>query len=171
MIKRRTFIAGLGSAAAWPVLARAQQGAPIRRIGVLMNGTAVEATSQAELAAFVQGLRQLGWIDGQNLRIEVRWGGPDLTVQRIYAAQLIGLKPDVILVAATPGLRVIREATSTVPVVFVRVSDPVAQGFVADLRRPGGNITGFSSYEEFDRLRTLMADLVRRRVAVIVTPG
>ena len=147
MIKRRTFIAGLGSAAAWPVLARAQQGAPIRRIGVLMNGTAVEATSQAELAAFVQGLRQLGWIDGQNLRIEVRWGGPDLTVQRIYAAQLIGLKPDVILVAATPGLRVIREATSTVPVVFVRVSDPVAQGFVADLRQPGGNITGFSAYE------------------------
>ena len=145
MIKRRTFIAGLGSAAAWPVLARAQQGAPIRRIGVLMNGTAVEATSQAELAAFVQGLRQLGWIDGQNLRIEVRWSGPGLTLKRIYAAQLIGLMPDVILVAATRNLKAVREATSIVPVVFVRVSDPVVQRFIADLRRPGGNITGFSS--------------------------
>jgi putative ABC transport system substrate-binding protein len=119
----------------------------MRRIGVLMNTTAVEATSQAELAAFVQGLRQLGWIDGQNLRMDVRWSGDNDTLGRIYAAQLIGLMPDVILVAATGNLRVIREATSTVPVVFVRVSDPVAQGFVADLRRPGGNITGFSAYE------------------------
>jgi putative ABC transport system substrate-binding protein len=128
-------------------VARAQQGDRVRRIGVLMNGTAVEATSQAELAAFVQGLRQLGWIDGQNVRIEVRWGGPDPTLQRIYAAQLIGLMPDVIVAASTPSLTVIREATSTMPVVFVRVSDPVAQGFVADLRQPGGNITGFSAYE------------------------
>jgi putative ABC transport system substrate-binding protein len=144
-MRRRTFIAGLGSAAAWPLAARAQQGGRVRRIGVLMNGTAVEATSQAELAAFEQGLRQLGWIDGQNARIEVRWSGPDPTLQRIYAAQLIGLMPDVILVASTPNLTVIREATSTVPVVFVRVSDPVAQGFVADLRQPGGNLTGFSA--------------------------
>src|SRR6516162_9549342 len=104
MIGRREFITGLGSTAALPVAARAQQGDRVRRIGVLMNGTAVEATSQAELAAFVQGLRQLGWIDGQNVRIEVRWGGPDLTLKRIYAAQLIGLMPDVILVAATPNL-------------------------------------------------------------------
>ena len=144
-MKRRTFIAGLGSAAAWPLASGAQQGGPMRRIGVLMDGTAVQASYQAELAAFVQGLRKLGWIDGQNLRIEVRWSGPDLTVKRIYAAQLIGLMPDVILVAATRNLKAVREATSIVPVVFVRVSDPVVQGFVADLRRPGGNITGFSS--------------------------
>jgi putative tryptophan/tyrosine transport system substrate-binding protein len=144
---RREFIVGLGSAAAWPLMARAQQGAPMRRIGVLLNGTAVDATSQAELAAFVQGLRQLGWIDGQNLRMDVRWSGGAPTLGRIYTAQLIGLMPDVILVASTPNLRVIREATSTVPVVFVRVSDPVAQGFVADLRQPDGNITGFMAYE------------------------
>jgi len=146
-MRRREFIAGLGSAAAWPVAARAQQPERMRRIGVLMDGTAVQASFQAELAAFKQGLRQLGWIDGQNLRIEVRWSGPGLTLKRIYAAQLIGLMPEVILVASTAGLTVIREATSTVPVVFVRVSDPVAQGFVADLRQPGGNITGFSAYE------------------------
>jgi putative ABC transport system substrate-binding protein len=148
-MRRREFIAGLGSAvAAWPIAARAQQGGPMRRIGVLMDGTAVQARRQAELAAFVQGLRQLGWIDGQNLRIEVRWiGPPDLTLKRIYVAQLMGLMPEVVLVASTPGLTVIREATSTLPVVFVRVSDPVAQGFVADLRQPGGNITGFSAYE------------------------
>ena len=143
---RREFIAGVGSAAAWPVLARAQQ-PQVRRIGVLLNGTAVQSASQAELAAFVQGLRQLGWIDGQNVRMEVRWSGPDPTLGRIYAAQLIGLMPDVILVAATRNLKAVREATSIVPVVFVRVSDPVVQGFVADLRRPGGNITGFSSHE------------------------
>ena len=146
-MKRRTFIAGLARAAAWPIVARAQQGGPMRRIGVLMNGIAVQAIYQAELAAFVQGLRRLGWIDGQNLRIDVRWSGPDLAVKRIYAAQLIGLMPDAILVPSTPNLRVIREATSTVPVVFVRVSDPVAQGFVANLRQPGGNITGFMAYE------------------------
>ena len=145
-MRRREFIAGLGGAAAWPLAARAQQ-TQVRRIGVLLNGTAVESASQAELAAFVQGLRQLGWIDGQNVRMEVRWSGPDPTLGRIYAAQLIGLMPDVILVAATRNLKAVREATSIVPGVFVRVSDPVVQGFVADLRRPGGNITGFSSYE------------------------
>ena len=146
-MRRRDFIAGLSSAAAWPVAARAQERERVRRIGVLMDGTAVQASYQAELAAFVQGLRKLGWIDGQNLRIDVRWSDPDLAVKRIYAAQLIGLMPDAILVPSTPNLRVIREATSTVPVVFVRVSDPVAQGFVANLRQPGGNITGFSAYE------------------------
>jgi putative ABC transport system substrate-binding protein len=115
-MRRRDFVAGLGSAAALPVVARAQQGDRVRRIGVLMDGTAVQASFQAELAAFVRGLSQLGWIDGQNLRIEVRWSGPGLTPKRIYAAQLIGLMPEVILVASTAGLTVIREATSTVPV-------------------------------------------------------
>jgi ABC-type uncharacterized transport system substrate-binding protein len=102
---------------------------------------------QTYLASFVQGLRQLGWTEGQNLRIDVRWSAGDAELARTYAAQLIGLMPDVILASTTINLTMIRQATSTVPVVFVGVSDPVAQGFVASMRQPGGNITGFSIYE------------------------
>jgi putative ABC transport system substrate-binding protein len=146
-LKRRNFLTLLGgAAAAWPLAARAQQPG-MRRIGVLMNGAATETIYQSYLAAFVQGLRQLGWAEGQNLRIDVRWNAGDTELSRIYAAQLIGLMPDVILASSTTNLTVIRQATSTVPVVFVLVSDPVAQGFVASLTRPGGNITGFANYE------------------------
>jgi putative ABC transport system substrate-binding protein len=99
------------------------------------------------VAAFIQGLRQLGWIEGQNLRVEVRWSAGNAELARTYAAQLIGLTPDVILAASTTNLTAIRQVTSTVSVVFVSVSDPVAQGFVASVRQPGGNITGFSGYE------------------------
>src|SRR5262249_11947290 len=147
MMRRRTFITLLGGAAAWPLAARAQQPAQVRRIGVLMNSTATDATWQSYFAAFVQGLRQLGWIEGQNLRIDTRWSAGDAALARIYAAQLIGLTPDVILASSTTNLTVIQQATSTVPVVFIQVSDPVAQGFVANITRPGGNLTGFSMYE------------------------
>ena len=173
-MKRRTFIAGVGSSAAWPVMARAQQGSRVRRIGVLMDGSAAEASYESELAAFEQGLRQFGWVEGQNLRMEVRWSGGDPALGRIYVAQLIGLMPDVILTASTPNLTVIREATSIVPVVFVRVSDPVAQGFVNDLRQPGGNLTGFSAYEFaiggkwLDLLKKIAPAL--SRVAVMFNP-
>ena len=146
-MRRREFIAGLGSAAAWPVTAWAQQGAQMRRIGVLMSAAATETEFRSNLAAFTRGLRQLGWIEGQNLQIDVRWNAGDAELARIYAAQLIGLMPDVILVASTIGLTTIRQATSTVPVVFVQVADPVAQGFVGSVRRPSGNITGFSLME------------------------
>ena len=146
MMRRRTFITLLGGAAAWPLAARAQQGERMRRIGVLMNSTATDAW-QSYHAAFVQGLRQLGWIEGQNLRIDTRWSAGDAALARIYAAQLIGLTPDVILASSTTNLTVIQQATSTVPVVFIQVSDPVAQGFVANVTRPGGNLTGFSQYE------------------------
>ena len=95
----------------------------------------------------MQGLRQLGWTEGQNLRIDVRWSAADAELARVYAAQLIGLMPDVILAVSTTNLTVIRQATSTVPVVFTQVSDPVAQGFVASPTKPGGNLTGFSQYE------------------------
>ena len=146
-LKRRDFITLLGgAAAAWPVAARAQS-SPVRRIGVLMNGTATDTTLQSYLAAFAQGLRQLGWIEGQNLRIDTRWSAGDAALARIYAAQLIGLTPEVILASSTTNLMVIQQATSTVPVVFIQVSDPVAQGFVANVTRPGGNLTGFSQYE------------------------
>jgi putative ABC transport system substrate-binding protein len=147
-MRRRDFVVGLGSvAAAWPLAARAQQAGGVRRIGVLMSAAATETEFQSNLAAFTQGLRQLGWVEGQNLRVGVRWNAGNAGLSQTYAAQLIGLMPDVILVASTTNLTAIRQATSTVPVVFVSVSDPVAQGFVASVRQPGGNITGFSRYE------------------------
>ena len=147
MIRRREFTTLLASAAAWPLAARAQQGGRMRRIGMLMNGPATDAELQSHLAAFVHGLRQLGWIEGQNLRVDIRWPPGDAALAQTYAAQLIGLMPDVILAVTTVNLEVVRQATSTVPVVFVRISDPVAQGFVASLPKPGGNLTGFSGTE------------------------
>jgi ABC transporter substrate binding protein len=102
---------------------------------------------QSYLAAFVQGLHQLGWTDGQNIRVDIRWNAGDAALARIYAAQLIGLTPDVILASSTTNLTVIQQATNTIPVVFVSVSDPVAQGFIASVTKPGGNLTGFSMYE------------------------
>jgi putative tryptophan/tyrosine transport system substrate-binding protein len=178
MIKRREFIAGLGGAAASaaisPHAAHAQQPERMRRIGVLVNGAATETVSQSYVAAFTQGLRQLGWTEGQNLRIDVRWIAGDAGLARSYAAQLIGLMPDVILAATTPNLMALRQATSTVPVVFVSVSDPVAQGFVASVRQPGGNITGFSAYEFstggkwLDLLKEIAPGLAR--VAVMFNP-
>src|SRR5262249_8151184 len=173
-LKRREFIAVIGGAAAWPLAARAQQPERVRRIGVLMNGIATQATLQSYLAAFVQALRQTGWIEGQNLGIDVRWNAGDAALARIYAAQLIGLKPDVIVAASTTNLTVVQEATSTIPVVFTQVSDPVAQGFVASLTRPGGNLTGFGAYEFsiggklLDLLKEIAPALVR--VAVVFNP-
>jgi putative tryptophan/tyrosine transport system substrate-binding protein len=146
-MRRREFIAGLGGAAALPLAARAQQPGGVRRVGVLMNSVATDTEFQSYVAVFIRGLRQFGWVEGQNLRVDVRWNAGNAGLSQTYAAQLIGLMPDVILVASTTNLTAIRQATSTVPVVFVSVSDPVAQGFVASVRQPGGNITGFSRYE------------------------
>ena len=112
-----------------------------------MNGAATEAGPQSYLAAFVQALHQLGWIGGKTVQIEVRWNAGDAAPAKIYAAQLIGLQPDVLVAASTTNLIVVREATNTIPVVFLQVSDPVAQGFVASITHPGGNLTGFSAYE------------------------
>jgi putative ABC transport system substrate-binding protein len=146
-MRRREFIAGLSLAAAWPLAARAQQPGGVRRIGVLMNGVATDSEFQSHVAVFIQGLRQLGWIEGQNLRVDLHWNAGNAGLAQTYATQLIEEMPDVILVASTTNLTAIRQATSTVPVVFVSVSDPVAQGLVASVRQPGGNITGFSRYE------------------------
>jgi putative ABC transport system substrate-binding protein len=145
-MRRRQFIAGLGSAAAWPVVARARQADRVRRIGVLMDGAAT-GEYQSYLATFIQGLQQLGRIDGQNVHIDVRWNGGDAALARTYAAELIGLMPDVILAVSTVNLIPFKQVTGTVPVVFVAVADPVAQGFVASMRQPGGNLTGFSQRE------------------------
>jgi putative ABC transport system substrate-binding protein len=173
MIKRRQFIAGLGSAAAWPVLVRAQQGERVRRIGVLMNGAATAAAGQSYVKSFIQALGQSGWVDGQNVRVDMRWSAGDATLARLYAAQLIGLMPDVIFAVSTTNLMAIREATNAVPVVFSSVSDPVEQGFVASLTKPGGNITGFTAFEfsiggKWLSLRELAPGLTR--VAVMFNP-
>ncbi len=134
-MRRRDFVTLLGGAAAWPVTARAQSSGGARRVGVLMNTAATNAGFQSYLAAFIQGLRQQGWTEGQNLRIDVRWNAEDAELTRVFAAQLIGLMPDVILAASTANLAMIQQVTNTVPVVFVLVSDPVAQGFVPSLKR------------------------------------
>jgi putative ABC transport system substrate-binding protein len=147
-MKRRDFITLVGGvAAAWPLAARAQQADPLRRIGVLMGAAATEGEYQAYLGAFKQGRRQLGWVEGQNLRTDVRWNDGGAELARIYAAQLIGLMPDVILANNTFNLTAIQRATDTIPVVFVQVADPLAQGFIANRRQPGGNVTGFSLLE------------------------
>jgi putative tryptophan/tyrosine transport system substrate-binding protein len=172
-VKRREFITLLGGAAAWPLAAGAQSG-PQRRVGVLMNGAATDAEAQSYMAAFVQGLRQLGWVEGQNLRLDIRWNAGDAALARTYAAQLIGLMPDVILAVTTVNLEIVRQATSTAPVVFVQVSDPVAQGFVASLPKPGGNLTGFSGTEFsvggkwLDLLKEIAPGLAR--VAIMFNP-
>jgi putative tryptophan/tyrosine transport system substrate-binding protein len=122
LMRRREFIAGLaGAGAAWPLTARAQRRGGVRRVGVLMNAAATETVFQSYVAAFIQGLRQFGWTEGQNLSIDVRWTAGDAELSRSYAAQLIGLMPDVILAASTINLTAIRQATPTVPVVFVQI--------------------------------------------------
>jgi len=147
MIRRRDFITTLGGVATWPLAARAQQGDRVRRVGVLMNAARTEVEYQGYLAAFSLEMRRLGWSEGQNLRLDIRWNGGDAVLSHTYAAELIGLMPNVILADSTVNLSAIRQATGTVPVVFVQVADPVAQGFVPNIRQPGGNLTGFSFFE------------------------
>jgi putative ABC transport system substrate-binding protein len=147
-MKRREFITLLGSAAAaWPLAARSQQTDRMRRIGVLMNLAGDDAEGQARIAAFLQGLRQLGWTNGGNLRIDIRWGADDPDRGRRYAAELVALAPDVILASASPAVGTLLQATRTVPIVFTTVGDPVGGGFVESLARPGGNATGFMLFE------------------------
>jgi putative tryptophan/tyrosine transport system substrate-binding protein len=147
MIGRREFVTLLGGAAAgWPIAGRAQQGDRMRRIGVLMPTDADNPDNQARLAAFLQGLQQFGWAVGRNLRVDLRWAAGEVERNRQYAAELLALAPDVILAAAS-GVAVLKQATRTVPIVFTIVADPVGLGFVDNLARPGGNITGFLSFE------------------------
>jgi len=146
-MKRREFITLLGGAAAWPLAASAQQGERVRRIGVLTAFTADDVESQARIAAFQLGLQKLGWTDGGNVRIDIRWAAGDVDLFRRYAAELFALAPDVILANGALALRPLQQASRTVPIVFVNVPDPVGAGFVASLARPGGNSTGFTSFE------------------------
>jgi putative tryptophan/tyrosine transport system substrate-binding protein len=173
-MKRREFIAGLAGAAAWPFPVRAQQSDRLRRVGILMSGTADETEYQVYLSAFIRALDELGWIEGRTLRLAVRWSTGDAGLAGIYAAQLIGLMPEVILAVSTTNLIAIRQATNSVPVVFLQISDPVAQGFVANVSKPGGNLTGFSAYEFSigGKWLALLKEVAPRvdRVAVLINP-
>jgi len=146
-MKRREFITLFGSAAAWSLTAYAQQPERTRRIGVLMFLAEDDPESRPRIAAFIEGLQQLGWIVGRNIQLEIRWGAADAVRSRRYAAELAALAPDVILAAASQSTAALREATRTLPIVFVGVTDPVGAGYVASLARPGGNATGFSYVE------------------------
>ena len=146
-MKRRTFITGLGSAAAWPVVARAQQGDRMRRIGVLLSGDENDPVWKPRLSAFMQALADLGWTDGRNVRIDLRWGGDDTNRIRASAQELVGLQPDIILAASTPATVVVQRQTRTIPIVFASAADPVASSMVARLDRPSGNVTGFGGLE------------------------
>jgi len=146
-MKRRQFITILGGAAAWPLAARAQQSERMRRIGVLMNLAADDPEAQVRLAAFHQGLQELGWTVGRNLRIDTRWGAGDADRYRRYSTELVALAPDVILAASGAIVPWLLQATRSVPIVFAQVPDPVGAGFVESLAHPGGNITGFTNFE------------------------
>jgi ABC-type uncharacterized transport system substrate-binding protein len=146
-MRRRKFIALLGSSVAWPLAARAQQGERMRRIGVLLPATADDSEFQARVGAFLQGLQQLGWAIGRNVRIDTRWATTNAAEIRRHAAELAALAPDVILAHGASTVGAMVQATRTVPIVFPVAGDPVAAGFVGKLARPGGNATGFMTVE------------------------
>jgi putative tryptophan/tyrosine transport system substrate-binding protein len=148
-MRRREFIAGLGGAAAWPVVARAQQGGRVRRIGVLMNGEENDPLQKARVSAFTQALADLGWTDGRNMRMDLRWHGVDINQIRVLALaqELVGLQPDIIVTFGNLATAALQRETRTIPIVFVGVADPVVSGIVARLDRPSGNITGFANFE------------------------
>jgi putative tryptophan/tyrosine transport system substrate-binding protein len=146
-MKRREFITLLGVAAAWPLVARSQQPERMRRIGVLMSTVEGDPRGLESITAFAQGLAELGWTVGRNVRIEYRWGAGDLDRFRKYAAELVSLSPDVVLASAGSIVGAFQQASRTVPIVFVTTIDPVGGGWVESLSRPGTNATGFASRE------------------------
>jgi putative ABC transport system substrate-binding protein len=147
-MNRRGFITLLGgAAAAWPIAVRAQQPERMRRVGVLMSTAADDPQSPVRIAAFLQGLQQLGWTDGRNVRIDYRWGVANADLIRKYAAELLALAPDIVLASGALTVGPLQQATHPVPIVFVLVIDPVGAGFVSNLARPGGNTTGFALFE------------------------
>ena len=146
-MRRRDFIAGLGGAAAWPLAARAQQGDRERRVGVLMVGDENDPVQKTYASALTQALGDLGWTDGRNLRIDLRWGRGDINRIRALAQELVGLQPDIILTGTSPATAAVQRETRTIPIVFANLGDPVANGIVPRLNRPGGNVTGFAGFE------------------------
>jgi putative tryptophan/tyrosine transport system substrate-binding protein len=147
-MQRREFIKLLGgAAAAWPLTARAQQGKPMRRVGVLMPYSEGDAEGQASVTAFQRGLLDLGWTEGRNIRFDIRWAGGNPDMARTFAKELIGMNPDVIVPSSNQITSILQQETRTIPIVFVLVGDPVGSGFVASVARPDGNLTGFALFE------------------------
>ena len=146
-MRRRKFIALIAGAAAWPLTARGQQPERVRRVGVLVPGTADDPVWQARVGAFLQALALLGWTIGRNVQLDIRWATPDAAEIRRHAAELAALAPDVILAHGASTVGLLLQATRTVPIVFPVVADPVGAGFVDSLARPGGNATGFMTFE------------------------
>ena len=146
-MKRREFITLLaGAAAAWPLAARGQQGERVRRIGMLLGFAESDPESPSRLSAFRHGLDRLGWKEGQNARIEYRWGAGDPTRMRAHAKELIGISPEVLVAESTPATAALQVETQTTPIVFLQAGNPVGSGFVTSFPRPGGNLTGFTNY-------------------------
>jgi putative ABC transport system substrate-binding protein len=146
-LRRRDFIAGLGGVAAWPLAVRAQPGDRVRRIGVLLPGDENEPERKTFVSAFTHALAALGWTDGRNVRMDLRWAGGDINRMRAFARELVGLQPNIIVPYGTPATAAVQTETRTIPIVFASVADPVASGIVARLDRPSGNITGFAILE------------------------
>jgi putative ABC transport system substrate-binding protein len=173
-MRRREFVTLLGGAAAWPLAARAQQAAPVPRLGVLSAFAESDPETQRNVAAFRQALEKRGWNDGHNIRIDYRWGGADAERIRTQASELVSLMPDVILVSSGLALQPLRQQTSTIPIVFTQIADAVSAGFVASLARPGGNVTGFTVAEStlYGKLLELLKEAAPQvtRVAVIFNP-
>jgi putative ABC transport system substrate-binding protein len=170
---RRVFITVVG-AAAWPLAGHAQQPERIRRVGVLMPFPEFDPKTQAIVTAFSQALGRFGWVEGKNIRIDYRFAAGDPTLYKTYAAELVGLSPDVLLAGASPAVSPLRQQTHTIPIVFVLTVDPIGLGFVQSLARPGGNITGFSAYDApmMGKWLQLLKEIAPRvtRVAVIFNP-
>jgi putative ABC transport system substrate-binding protein len=174
-MKRREFITLLGGAAAtWPLSTRAQQPERMRRIGVILNAAKTDTLAQSNVTAFVGALRNLGWSEGQNLQVDIRWNDGSAELAQTRAAELVALAPDAILSSSTINLSALQRLSPTAPIVFLGVTDPLAQGFVSNLARPGGNITGFSYFEvqTAGKLLDLLKQIVPgvTRVAVIFNP-
>src|SRR6516162_2928643 len=174
-IGRRKFIALIGSAvSAWPLAARAQQAEQIRRIAMLSGLTASDPEAQARLAAFHQGLKEVGWTAGRNLHIDFRWSSDDAAETRTLARELVELKPELIIGMTTPAVAALVKEAKTIPIVFAGIVDPVGRGFVSSMARPGGNVTGILNFEFsmggkwLETLKQVSPAL--RRVALLFNP-
>src|SRR5262249_24164866 len=173
--KRREFISLLGATAAWPLAARAQQGERARRIGVLMAYAESDPEAQTLVLAFRDGLQKLGWTEGHNIRIDLRWGASDVEAMQRFAKELVALQPDLILSQTTPTTAALLQQTRTIPIVFATVADPVGSGFVASFPKPGGNVTGFNVSEPtlVGKFLELLKEIAPRvaRVAMLFSPS